>query len=63
MLAAGNAPQFTVMGASAVIVGNAAGFTVITLDTDANALPQPSVAVQVWVTVPPQVPGVAVNVD
>jgi hypothetical protein len=36
---------------------------VITLDTGASALPHASVAVQVSVTVPPQGPGVAVNVD
>ena len=47
----------------AVIVGNAAGLTVIVLDTEANALPQLSVAVQVSVTVPPHAPGVVVKVD
>ena len=51
------------MSAGAVIVGNAAGFTVIVLDTDANALPHGSVAVHVSVTVPPHAPGVAVNID
>jgi hypothetical protein len=45
------------------MVGNAAGLTVITLETGASALPQASVAVQVSVTVPPQAPGVAVKVD
>ena len=49
--------------ASAVMVGNAAGLTVMVLDTGASALPQASVAVQVSVTVPPQAPGVVVNVD
>jgi hypothetical protein len=52
-----------VIVAGAVIVGNAAGETVIVLDTGANALPQVSVAVHVSVTVPPHAPGVAVNVD
>ena len=49
--------------AGAVIVGSAAGLTVIVLDTDAIALPQGSVAVQVSVTVPPHPEGVALNVD
>ena len=39
VLDAGTAPQSTVIGPGAVIVGNAAGLTVIVLDTDANALP------------------------
>jgi hypothetical protein len=47
----------------AVIVGRAAGLTVIVRDTGANARPQASVAVQVWVTVPPQAPGMAEKVD
>jgi hypothetical protein len=47
----------------AVIVGNAAGLTVITLDTGASGRPHASVAVHVSVTVPPHAPGVAVNVD
>ena len=63
VLAAGTAPQATVMLAGAVIVGSAAGVTVIVLDTDARALPHISVAVHVSVTVPPHAPGVAVNVD
>jgi hypothetical protein len=63
VVAAGIAPHATVMAAGAVIVGNAAGDTVITLDTDAIVLPQGSVAVHVSVTVPPHAPGVAVNVD
>ena len=49
--------------AGAVIVGNAAGLTVIVLVTDARALPQASVAVHVSVTGPPQGPGVALNAD
>ena len=49
--------------AGAVKVGNAAGLTVIVLDTDAIVLPQGSVAVQVSVTVPPQAGGVEPNVD
>jgi len=36
---AGIAPQSTVIGPGAVIVGSAAGLTVIILDTDASALP------------------------
>ena len=51
------------MSAGAVIVGRAAGLTVIILDTEASALPQISVAVQVSVTLPPQASGVAENVD
>ena len=48
----------------AVIVGNAAGLTVIVLDTDAIALPQGSVAVHVSVTVPPHpLAGNVLNVD
>ena len=35
----------------------------IVLDTVDKALPQASVAVQVSVTVPPQTPGVSVNVE
>ena len=60
---AGKAPQATVILAGAVIVGNAAGLTVIVLETGAKVLPQLSVAVHVSVTVPPQAPGVAENVD
>ena len=44
-------------------VGNAAGLTVIVLDTDASDLPQASVAVQVSVIVPPHAPGVGVCVE
>jgi hypothetical protein len=51
------------MAAGAVIVGSAAGLTVIVLVTGANALPQASVAVQVSVMVPPQAEGVAENVE
>ena len=47
----------------AVIVGNAAGLTVIVLETAAITLPHGSVAVQVSVTGPPQGPGVALRVD
>ena len=57
------APQATVILAGAVMVGSAAGLTVIVLDTDAIVLPQGSVAVQVSVTVPPHPEGVALNVD
>ena len=63
VLAAGNAPQATVIAAGAVIVGNAAGVTVIVLVTGASALPHASVAVHVSVIVPPQGPGAADNVE
>ena len=46
----------------AVIVGAAAGLTVMVLDA-VNVLPQASVAVHVSVTVPPHGGGVAENVD
>ena len=49
--------------AGAVMVGNAAGVTVIVLETGASALPHASVAVHVSVTVPPQGSGVALNVE
>jgi hypothetical protein len=63
VLAAGNAPQATVVAPGAVIVGNAAGLTVITRDTVARGLPHISVAVHVSVTGPPHPPGDALNVD
>ena len=56
VLAAGTAPQATVMLARAVMDGRAAGLTVIVLETGASALPQASVAVHVSVMVPPQAP-------
>ena len=56
VLGAGIAPQATVVLAGAVMVGNAAGLTVMVLETDARGLPQMSVAVQVSVTVPPHAP-------
>jgi len=62
-LAPGTVPHETVMFPGLDMAGNVAGFTVIVLDTGVSALPQTSVAVQVSVTVPPQAPGVAVNVD
>jgi hypothetical protein len=52
-----------VISEGAVIVGRAAGVTVIVLVTGASALPQASVAVQVSVIVPPQAGGVAENVE
>ena len=52
-----------VIGPGAVMVGNAAGVTVIVLVTGAIALPQASVAVHVSVIVPPQGTGVAEKVD
>ena len=60
---AGTPPHATVILAGAVIVGNAAGLTVIVRDTEASGRRQASVAVHVSVTVPPQTPGVAVNVE
>jgi hypothetical protein len=60
VLGAGTPPQATVIFASGVIVGNAAGRTVIVLLTGTKALPHASVAVQVSVRFPPQIPGVAV---
>lgn len=63
MLDVGVTPQAMVIPAGAVIVGNAAGVTVIVLETDKSALPQISVAVQVSVIVPPHGPGAALNVD
>jgi hypothetical protein len=63
LLEVGIAPQFTVMLSSAVIVGKAAGFTVMVLETEAIIRSQESVAVQVSVTSPPQVSGVALKVE
>ena len=63
VLAAGKPPQVTVTSESTVIVGNAAGLTVIVLETDANVLPQLSVPVHVSVAVPPQAPGVTEKVE
>ena len=57
------APHATVISAGALIVGSAAGLTVMILDTEAIILPQGSVAVQVSVTVPPHDGGVAENVE
>ena len=51
------------ISAGAVMVGSAAGLTVIVLETETIVLPQGSVAVQVSVTVPPHPDGVALNVD
>jgi len=56
-------PQLTVIGDGAVIVGSTAGSTVMILVTGARALPQVSVADHISVTVPPQGPGSAVNID
>jgi hypothetical protein len=63
VLAAGISPQATVIGFKGVIVGKAAGLTVISLETEAMVRPQISVAVQVSVTVPPHTPGVVLKVD
>ena len=51
------------MFAGAVIVGNAAGSTVIVLETGASALPHISVAVHVSVTVPPHTGGVPLKLE
>ena len=56
MLDVNVSPQTAVLAKGAVIVGKAAGLTVIVLVTGVNALPQASVAVHVSVTVPPQAP-------
>ncbi len=61
--AAGTFPHATVIAAGGVIVGNAAGLTVMILETELIVRPQLSVAVHVSVTVPPHAPGVAVNVE
>src|SRR5260221_10879525 len=63
VVADGMPPQLTVVSAGAVIVGNAAGVTVIVLDTVEITRPHRSVAVHVCVTVPPHAGGVAPNVD
>ena len=62
MLGDGIAPHATVMFTGAVIVGNAAGVTVMVLEA-VIVLPHASVAVHVSVTVPPQADGVAEKVD
>ena len=56
-------PQAAALAAGAVIVGSVAPATVIILVTGVRALPHASVAVHVSVTVPPQGPGAAENVD
>lgn len=63
VVGAGILPQLTVISINAVIVGNAAGSTVISRDVEDNALPQASVAVHVSVTVPPQAEGVVLKVE
>jgi hypothetical protein len=63
VLGAGTEPHATVISEGAVIVGNAAGVTVMVRVTGAKDLPQASVAVQVSVIVPPQAGGVAEKVD
>jgi hypothetical protein len=63
VLGAGNDPQATVISPGAVIVGKAAGSTVIVLDTLASGLPHRSIAVHVSVTVPPHAGGVGLNVE
>ena len=51
------------MSANALIVGKAAGRTVICLVTVDNALPHSSIAVHVSTTIPPHAVGVVVNVE
>ena len=51
------------MSAGGVIVGKAAGSTVMVLDTGASDLPHISVAVHVSVTDPPHPPGVPLKVE
>src|SRR6476469_2732839 len=51
------------MSEGGVMVGNAAGVTVMVLVTGASALPHASVAVHVSVIVPPQGPGAAEKVE
>ena len=51
------------IAAGAVMVGSAAGETVIVLVTGVSTLPHASVAVHVSVIVPPHGPGVAEKVD
>ena len=63
VLGAGMLPQVTVIAPGAVMVGNAAGLTVMVRETAVIGRPQLSVAVQVSVTVPPQAPGVVLNVE
>jgi len=63
VLGAGIAPQSTVILPGAVIVGKAAGLTVIILETGARSLPQASFAVHVSVTDPPHAPGVTEKVE
>ena len=53
----------TVISETAANTGNAAGLTVMILDTDAIVLPHSSVAVHVSVTGPPHAPGVGLKVD
>ena len=63
-LAAGAPPQATVtLAGGATNVGNAAGETVIVLETGAIVLPQISVAAHVSTIVPPHAGGVAVLVE
>jgi hypothetical protein len=62
VLVAGIAPQATVISAGAVIVGNAAGLTVMIL-VCVIVLLHASVNVQLSVTVPPHGPGSTPNVD
>jgi hypothetical protein len=63
VLGAGTDPHATVISEGAVIVGSAAGVTVMVLVTGASNLPHASVAVHVSVIVPPQAGGVAEKVE
>jgi hypothetical protein len=63
VLAAGSAPQSTVISLGGVIVGNAAGLTWMVLETEASGLPHSSFAVHVSVTSPPQAFGMVDKVE
>jgi hypothetical protein len=62
VLATGSLPQATVTFAGAVIVGNAAGRTVIVLEV-VIVIPVQGVAVQVSVTLPPQALGMVLKAE
>ena len=63
VLGVGVTPQAIVVLLSGVMVGNAAGNTVIVRETGASSLAQGSIAVQVSVIVPPHEPGAGLKVD
>jgi len=63
VLDAGKAPHLTKASAGAVMVGRVAGLKVIVRETGTRSRLQPSVAVQVSVTVPPQASELPVKVE